>query len=69
LREGAITALDKTRGKVQIGGQWHSIAESTKLLRQGKPIGIDALKVGETVKFSFGRGEAGRTSIAVIHAR
>ena len=67
-REGTVTAVNLAEGRVQIQGQWHDwVAGKSKLSVQGKPVGVDALKAGQSVRFTVSASAPGRSTIVAIH--
>ena len=70
LIEGVVTQLDIARGKVEIQGQWHSIAWGrTQIFQNGHSVRPDALKVGQAVSYSSAEGAAGTKQLGLVYVR
>ncbi len=69
LREGTITALDASGTRLQVQGIWLGLAEGKTLaMRQGKPVGLATLRVGETIRFTVTPGGSEAASLRLIYA-
>lgn len=69
LRQGTITAIDAGKARIQLQGIWvDAPAANTKLLRHGRPAGLDTLRVGESIRFTVHPGTAAKPSVDVIYA-
>jgi hypothetical protein len=69
LRQGAITALDAGGARLQVGGIWLELVDGKTLaMRKGKPVAIDTLKVGETIRFTVAPGTTEAASLRLIYA-
>ena len=69
LRQGTITALDAKGARLQVQGIWLEVVDGKTLaLRNGKAVGVDTLRVGETIRFTVAPGSAEAASLRVIYA-
>lgn len=69
LRQGTITALDPSGARVQVQGTWLEIVDGKTLaMRQGKPVGLATLKVGDTIRFTVAPGTTEAASLRIIYA-
>ena len=69
LRQGAITALDASGARLQVQGIWLDVVDGKTLaMRKGKPVGLDTLKVGETIRFTVAPGSNEAASLRLIYA-
>jgi hypothetical protein len=69
LREGTITALDANGARLQVQGVWLVLVQGKTLaMRQGKPVDIATLKVGETIRFTVAPGSTEAASLRLIYA-
>ena len=68
LVAGNVTALRPDGTQVQIDGKWYRLKPGRSvLLRKGLPVGADALRVGQTLKFSLASNASGETALGVVH--
>jgi len=69
LRQGTISALDAAGARVQVQGIWlEAPAGKTVVMRRGAPVGIETLKVGDTIRFTVVPGSADLSALKVIYA-
>ena len=69
LREGTITALDPSGTRLQVQGTWLGlVAGKTLAMRQGRPVGLATLRVGETIRFTVSPGGTEAASLRLIYA-
>jgi hypothetical protein len=69
LRQGAITALDPSGARLQVGGIWLELVDGKTLaMRQGRPVAIGTLKIGETIRFTVVPGTTEAASLRLIYA-
>lgn len=69
LREGAVTALDERGSRLQVQGVWLAIvAGKTQIVRQGRKVGADTLKVGETIRFTVAPAGTEAPSLRMVYA-
>lgn len=60
--EGVVTALDATGARVQIQGQWYTVAAGhTQVSSGGKQVPASSLKVGQKLKFNLAAGGDSKT--------
>ena len=68
LRQGTVTALDPQGTRLQVQGQWLDVVDGKTLAtRKGKTVGIDTLKVGDTIRFTVAPGNAEAASLRLIY--
>ena len=68
LRQGTIAAVDARGGRLQVQGIWLDlVADKTKLIRNGRPAGLDTLKAGESIRFTVAPGRGAAKSLGVIY--
>ncbi len=69
LRQGTITALDPKGTRLQVQGTWLEIVDGkTVATRNGRAIGAESLKVGETIRFTVAPGSTEAASLRLIYA-
>ena len=69
LREGTITAIDASGTRLQVQGTWLGVVDGKTLaMRQGRPVGLATLRVGETIRFTVAPGGTEAASLRVIYA-
>ncbi|MEO6897425.1 MAG: hypothetical protein ABI218_12350 [Caldimonas sp.] len=69
LRQGTITALDPKGTRLQVQGIWLEIVDGkTVAIRNGRAIGAESLKVGETIRFTVAPGSTEAASLRLIYA-
>ena len=69
LREGMITALDTSGTRLQVQGTWLGLVDGKTLaMRQGRPVGLATLRVGETIRFTVTPGGTDAASLRLIYA-
>jgi hypothetical protein len=69
LRHGVITALDERGARLQVQGIWlEVVAGKTQVLRNGEPVKVDTLKVGDAIKFTVAPGTTETQAVRVIYA-
>ena len=73
VQRGAITAIRPDARQIgmqiEIGGRWLLILTGrTVVRRDGLPVGIDALRVGQTIGFSMATTTPGETALGVVYA-
>ena len=69
LRQGTITALDASGARLQVQGTWLEIVDGKTLaMRQGKPVDLTTLKVGDTIRFTVAPGSTEAASLRIIYA-
>ena len=69
LREGTITALDPSGARLQVQGTWLGVVDGKTLaMRQGRPVGVATLRVGETVRFTVAPAGTEAASLRLIYA-
>jgi hypothetical protein len=69
LRQGTITALDANGARLQVQGIWLELVQGKTLaMRQGKPVDIGTLKIGETIRFTVAPGSTEAASLRLIYA-
>jgi hypothetical protein len=69
LRQGVVGAVDERHSRIQVQGIWlETVAGKTKVLRGGRPVGLETLKVGEIIRFTVAPGSAGTPSVRLIYA-
>ncbi len=70
LRQGTITALDAKGARLQVQGIWLELVDGKTLaIRDGRTVGVDSLRVGETIRFTVAPGTAEAVSLRLIYAR
>jgi hypothetical protein len=68
LRQGVVSAVDERRARIQVQGIWlDTVAGKTKLLRDGRPAGLETLKAGETIRFTVAPESTGTPSVRLIY--
>jgi hypothetical protein len=68
LRQGVVGAVDGRRARIQVQGIWlDTVAEKTTLLRNGRPAGLETLRVGETIRFTVAPESTGTPSVRLIY--
>ena len=72
VQRGAITAIRadarQIGTQVEIGGRWLLVLTGRTVVRQGGlPVGVDALRVGQTVGFSMATATPGETAMGVVY--
>lgn len=68
VRQGLVTAVNQGGGRVEIGGVWYVVVTGrTQLVRAGRPVGIDALKKGQSLSFTVLEQAAGPATLGVAH--
>jgi hypothetical protein len=65
---GKITAVDTTASTVTVGERVFNVTSETKVLKDGKPATLSELTVGEPVRGSYKKDEAGKLTAALVHA-
>ena len=65
---GKITAVDTTASTVTVGERVFNVTSETKVLKDGKPATLSELTVGEPVRGSYTKDEAGKLNAALVHA-
>ena len=69
LRQGTITALDPSGARLQVQGTWLEIVDGKTLaMRQGKPVDLATLKIGDTIRFTVAPGSTEAASLRIIYA-
>ena len=69
LRQGVITALDERGARLQVQGIWlEVVAGKTQVLRNGQPVKVDTLRVGDAIKFTVAPGAIETQAARVIYA-
>ena len=69
LREGTITALDASGTRLQVQGTWLGLVDGQTLaMRQGRPVGLATLRVGETIRFTVAPSDTEAASLRLIYA-
>ena len=69
LRQGTITALDASGTRLQVQGIWLDlVGGKTLAMRNGKPVDVATLKVGETIRFTTAPGSTEAASLRLIYA-
>jgi hypothetical protein len=69
MRQGTVTALDRSGARVQVQGVWVELAAGkTRLLRHGQPAALETLRVGEPVRFIVASGSVAKPTVRVIYA-
>ena len=73
VQRGAITAIRpdarQMGTQLEIGGRWLLVlTDRTVIKRDGLPVGVDALRVGQTVGFSMVTTTPGETALGVVYA-
>ncbi len=69
LRQGTITALDAKGARLQVQGIWLELVDGKTLaIRNGRAVGVDTLKVGETIRFTVAPGAGEAASLRLIYA-
>ena len=73
MRAATITAIRSDARQfgtqLEIGGKWLLVLNGrTAVLRRGLPAGVDALRIGQTVKFSMASLTPGETALGVVDA-
>ncbi|HEY2558444.1 MAG TPA: hypothetical protein VGI48_01905 [Caldimonas sp.] len=68
LRQGVVGAVDERRARIQVQGIWlDTVAGQTKLLRGGRPAGLETLRAGETIRFTVAPESTGAPSVRLIY--
>ena len=68
VRVGVVTRIDPQAGRLEIQGQWHSMVWGETLIYQhGHSARPDALKVGQTIRYSVLEGAAGSRRLGVLY--
>ena len=65
---GKITAVDTTASTVKVGERVFNVTSETKVLKDGKPATLAELTVGEPVRGSYKKDEAGKLNALLVHA-
>lgn len=68
LRAGTVSGLRADGSQVQIDGTWYRLKPGRSLLlRDGRPVGTDALVAGQKLKFSLASATPGESALGVVH--
>lgn len=65
---GKITAVDTAASTVTVGERVFNISSETKILKDAKPATLAELTVGEPVRGSYKKDEAGKLNAALVNA-
>lgn len=68
IRHGIVTATSSKGDRVEIGGIWHSIeAGRTRIFRAGRPVAVDAILKGQTLKFTLAGGQSSGVTLGMVY--
>ena len=72
VQRGAISAMRpdarQIGTQIEIAGRWLLVLNGRTAVRQGGlPVGVDALRVGQTVGFSMATTTPGETALGVVY--
>lgn len=68
LREGTISGMTSVRNQIEINGSWLNIvAHKTRLFREGRAVSVDALDVGQLLKFTIWSDGSDARTLGVIY--
>lgn len=73
MQQGVITAIRPDARQIgtqlEIGGKWLLVLTGrTVVRREGLPVGLDALRVGQTISYSMATTTPGETALGVVYA-
>ncbi len=68
MNQGTVTALSAQGDHVEIQGRAHFIAAGrTRFYRDGQAVTVEALKKGQTLRFTLAPGSEKRPVLGVVH--
>lgn len=68
LRAGRVTAVSARGDQVEIQGRWHRIDPNrTRIFRGGQAVQAEALKIGQTLKFTLTPGGGDSATLGAVY--